>query len=493
MSTTALRKRSQPPSRLGKKLGARRFGDNLTNTAANGNGSDKKFSKGKKSVSSFDSSNNNNKGNADSWDAWESWTDTATKTFNGVTKLVTEESPNLSSPLLETKGGMGRGSHASAQALMHNGNVISTTADASSTSISRDISALKKQSFKAFSSLSKVANSFAQAVEETIDGSIKEVSRLVQVPVAGSSPREGARSYRSPTSNMNNMNMGGSSSSTSSFSSPSQHAIYTSISNTMGARDEGKRGKALSRGPSPFGAASSANRRTSSGSYTVSPLAAADQDSENKCSPSGAHSATRKPRGVVEENGSGNGRNQNTVEYFGQLWTRELGEILNGFNHPSMLGGSSSQSPDNKEVLERLHKKAIESQSELEHKKQEFIASQLEKKKLQSKNSKLEKHIHKFQNECETLKKQNGALKEQVDTVQTSQDMASLQLSKQLQILLAEKAKLQSENQRLLSENDGLQELLSYAAAGPMEDDHHHHQHLEECLTHHSDVPFLSS
>ena len=47
-----------------------------------------------------------------------------------------------------------------------------------------------------------------------------------------------------------------------------------------------------------------------------------------------------------------------------------------------------------------------------------------------------------------------------------AEDAAQQQLGTQLQILLEEKMKLQRENQRLLTENSGLQELLSYAIPG---------------------------
>ena len=105
-----------------------------------------------------------------------------------------------------------------------------------------------------------------------------------------------------------------------------------------------------------------------------------------------------------------------------------------------------------------------EKQTQLESTKQEVIAQKLEAKKLQSRNTKLEKHIHKFKNECETLKRENFELKSKVAGAMDSEnDMDSLQLGKQLQILLQEKAKLQRENHRLVSENNGLQELLSYA------------------------------
>ena len=409
--STALRKRVQAPSSnlLGaKKLGAKRLED-ITNTHNAGKAGAKSRTKSKTAFANKSGENkvSSSSSKTDSWESWESWTDTATKTFNGVTKLVTEDGrPNLSSPTLSGRSGQSR-SNVGSDTIYHNGNALKVGAN-KKVSVSQDISALKSQGFKAFSSITRSVNSFAQAIEETIDEGIKEVSRSFSAQPGGAGSDN--RNLRSTSS-----------SSTSTSSSPASRA-------------------APSVSPAPLRA---------------SPLPGA----------SSSPSAALGPAG----------KSSKAVDYFGHLWTKEIGDMLTGFAHLS--SGPLAQSPENKEILERLHHKALEKQNQLETTKQQVIASRLEAKKLQSRNSKLEKHIHMFKNECETLKKENSELRLRVDTAASSasarsdlEDAAAMQLGKQLQILLEEKSKLQRENQRLQSENNGLQELLSYAIPSQLQE-----------------------
>ncbi|QDZ24277.1 hypothetical protein HOP50_13g68130 [Chloropicon primus] len=408
--STALRKRVHG-LHGGKKLGAKRLEDitNVHNNKTNksdGYGTVKKVGHkdGKGGRGKVASSKNED----DAWDAWDSWTDTATKTFQGVTKLVTEDGrPNLASPQNAVN-------QVGAGAIYHNGNVISTSTSRKAKSVSKDISALKSQGFKAFSSITKAANSFALAIEETIDEGIKEVSKTFDLKPNRLSPRT-----RGPTP---------------STSSP-----------TCGARTAGRVGLLSPKESSPPLASGES--------------AAARRSPESEASRPTALTALEKLNRHTTESTEKN--------YLGQLWTKEVGDILNGFNGMTLslgtAGSAIKNSPENKEILQRLHTKAMEKQSQLESSKKEVIAQKLEAKKLQNRNTKLEKHIHKFKSECENLKKENSVLKSRVDDVTSQEDAAALQLGKQLQILLEEKAKLQRENQRLLSENNGLQELLSYA------------------------------
>ena len=458
MSPPLLRKRVQaPPSRKGGGLGAKRLGD-ITNTIQN----DDDDSKYQTKAGNFFASTKGNSGKPPArsrssslkgettWDAWESWTETASETLDGVTRLVMEETPNFSNARksepardLDTYG-------SGSNTIRHNGNIISTSSGggggrgSANASISRDISTLKNQSFKAFSSLSKAANSWAQALEETIDGGIKEVSRTFSV----------VQPERNTTAMMALQRQQQQRISSATTSTSSHHAVYTGISGApydeQNSQQHHKTESKLLKQKKKVAAPISSSRKITSGSPQGGKPGSSREDGDTS--------------GAV---GIGKG-GANTVEYLGKIWTKEIGDILSGFNTSATsfgLNSSSAQShsPENRVVLERLHKKAIEKQEQLESTKQQVIASQLEAKKLQNRNSKLEKHIHKFKDECENLKKQNNSLKEQVDNVVSSQDVASMQLEKQLQILLQEKAKLQMENQKLQSENNGLQELLSYA------------------------------
>lgn len=414
MSTqsTALRKRgTQAPGSgttgwgSGRKLGARRLQDITNKTSGDaGNGKGKK--PGRRTSSG--KGGNRDRGSGDGWgDAWDAWTDSATKTLEGVTKLVTEDGkPDLH--------GRGNGT------IVHNGTVISSSRSSANkaTSVSRDISALRSQGFKAFSQITKAANSFAQAIEETIDDVAKDFSRSF-VPPGDSSRSRPAAASAAP-----------------SFSSPAGVG--------RAGPSEATRLGGISPPKGTFVALHAQTRRT--------PPKPKETMDKLSASTSG-----------VDAGAGGKMASTSAVDYLGQLWTKDLGDILTSGLSGVGSGSSSSlarqPSPENKEILHRLHTKALEKEKEAEE-------TRLKAKKLHARNTKLETKISEFKTACDALKRENDVLKTRAEESLHAEDAAQQQLGTQLQILLEEKMKLQRENQRLLTENSGLQELLSYAIPG---------------------------
>ena len=359
MNGPALRKRGQGgPAGLGSrriglggqgKLGARRLADVTNTVSANPD----EGSPGKKFKRR--SPRRDDDANADSWNSWSAWTTTAAKTARGVTRLVAEQAPDFTSPPSAT-----------------------TSSASKKPSLSKDIHALKSQGLAAFTSIGEAANTFAQAIESTIDESFKEMSRLVVI----SPPRGGAAP-----------------------------------------------------------ALSGSGRPSLDGSGRVS--------SSSSALPGAGAAATKASPAPPSRRAGG-------------LFARELGDIWSG---------PKEQSPDNVRVLERLHKKAVESTSALESTRQQVLAGQKETSALKSKNVKLENTLRKYQQRYKSLAQEHKSLKTKVETDAAmssshSDDAAELVRS-QLETLLLEKAKLVKENARLQSENSGLQELLSYAYPAP--------------------------